>query len=254
LGAVIDFRWVEPTELLISDAYQRSLSKRSLSLIKRIVSAWDWRKFKPPIVAQTRAGLEVIDGQHTSIAAASHPDVAKIPVMIVKAEDLEERAAAFIGHNVDRVPITPMQLHHAAVTAGDVDARAVAEVCRDAGVRVLRHPPANGAYAVGDTLAVTAIHRLVSRRGVRGATVVLRALSAAECAPVSASEIKALEMLLFDDEFSGSIDIGAIENTIAALGGRAELEARRYASTHGVPYWKALGITIFRNRRVIRRA
>jgi hypothetical protein len=42
------------------------------------VANWDWRRFKPPVVARTATGLEVIDGQHTAIAAASHPDVLQI--------------------------------------------------------------------------------------------------------------------------------------------------------------------------------
>lgn len=80
----------------------------------------------------------MIDGQHTAIAAASHPDIALIPVMVVEAVDQAERAGAFIGHNRDRLNITPMQMHYAAVAAGDEDALTVEQVCARAGVKILR--------------------------------------------------------------------------------------------------------------------
>ena len=44
---------IKPTELLVDDAYQRNLSDKSLALIRRIVSGWDWRRFKPPVAAWT---------------------------------------------------------------------------------------------------------------------------------------------------------------------------------------------------------
>src|SRR6185437_3072554 len=110
--------WMAPTDLLVDDAYQRGLGPKSVDLIRRIVEHWDWRRFKPPIVAWTEAGFEVIDGQHTAIAAASRPDIAKIPVMVVVATAMTDRAQAFVGHNRDRLNVSPMQLHHAMVAAG----------------------------------------------------------------------------------------------------------------------------------------
>jgi len=69
------------------------------------VAGWDWAKFKAPVAVMTDAGLELIDGQHTAIAAATHPEIATIPVMIVDVDKRAERAAAFIGHNRDRVAV-----------------------------------------------------------------------------------------------------------------------------------------------------
>src|SRR5690348_4235835 len=94
-----NFEWVEPKTLLVEDKYQRQLSKESITLIRRIISGWDWAKFKPPIVAPTNDGLEVIDGQHTAIAAASHPGIERIPVMVIDAAAMEDRARAFVAHN-----------------------------------------------------------------------------------------------------------------------------------------------------------
>lgn len=79
------FQWVAPTSLLVDEVYQRNLSRGSIELIRKIVARWDWNRFKPPVVAMTDEGLEVIDGQHTAIAAATHPEITEIPVMLAEA-------------------------------------------------------------------------------------------------------------------------------------------------------------------------
>jgi hypothetical protein len=123
------FEWLDPGTLLIDDDYQRDSSERSLKLVRKIVNGWDWAKFKPPVGVMVEAGIELIDGQHTAIGAATHPDIEKIPVMIVDVQEQAERASAFIGHNRDRVAVTASQLHIAAVAAGDPEAQAIVRVC-----------------------------------------------------------------------------------------------------------------------------
>jgi hypothetical protein len=242
------FEWVDPKALLIDGSYQRRMSPRSVALIDKIISSWDWRHFKPPIVAPTEHGLEVIDGQHTAIAAASHPDIDKIPVMRVVAPERAHRAGAFIGHNKDRIAITSLQLFHAALTAGEPAALEVAEACAAAGVRILKYPPPKGEYGVGDTLAVTAIRKLAASRRVEGAYRVLKVLRSAELTPISAGAIKAVEMLLFDPEFSGQIREETITAAFYNHADRFMHEAGVFASTHRVPHWRALGLVIFRAR------
>ncbi len=249
LGATPTVQWVSPTELFVDETYQRNLSKRSIMLIRRIVGAWDWRRFKPPIVAQTDAGFEVIDGQHTAIAAATHPNIDRLPVMVVNASERATRAGAFIGHNRDRIAITSTQMYFAALTAGDEDAMTIEQVCQRARVTVLKYPPPNGYFEPGQTVAVTAIARLVERRGAMRARQVLEVLTQADAAPVGAAGIRATELLLFDGEFAGQIEPGEITMTLMALGESAEHEARLFAVTHKVPYWRALASVLFRRRR-----
>ncbi|MFC6049665.1 hypothetical protein ACFPYM_17710, partial [Methylobacterium hispanicum] len=151
------FELVDPRDLWVDERYQRGLSERSFSLIRRILRIFDWRRFKPPVVTRTPEGhLHVIDGQHTAISAASHPKVLRIPVMVVEAADMASRAQAFIGHNKDRVAVTPMQIFHASLAAGDQEAAVVARTVAKAGARILRCPPRNGAYEVGDIVSVRA--------------------------------------------------------------------------------------------------
>ncbi|AFL51395.1 hypothetical protein [Sinorhizobium fredii] len=112
--------------------------------IRRIIESFDWAKFKPPICNYAEQGgetvLKVLVGQHTAIAAASNPHVSRIPVMIVEAEDTVAQAKAFIGQNTERLGVTKLQLHQAALAAADEDAQTLELVCQRAGVTVLKRP------------------------------------------------------------------------------------------------------------------
>lgn len=251
--ATPEFRWVEPSELLVDEAYQRTLSERSVTLIRKIVGEWDWARFKPPVVAQTDAGLEVIDGQHTAIAAVSHPDITTIPVMVIRAAEVADRAKAFVGHNRDRITLTPVQIHFANVSAGDEDAVTIQQVCERAGIRLLRYPPGGGAFQPGDTLAVSSIRGLINRRGAMGARRVLEILGQAKCAPVSAGGIKAVEVLLFDPEFKGQVDGPYITSVLLLMGPAVEQEAKVFAAAHNVPIWRGLAVVLFKGARRGRR-
>jgi hypothetical protein len=248
------FEWVQPSDLLVDEGYQRNLSERSVKLIRKICGAWDWRRFKPPVCARTDRGLEVIDGQHTAIAACSHPLVDQIPVMVVEAASRSDRAQSFIGHNRDRLNITPMQMHYAAAAAGDEDSQTINQVCERAGVKVLKATAGNGLWKIGETVAIKAIGALINRRGVVRARQVLEILVQGRCAPVAAGQIRAVEILLFDEEYREDIDAERIVNALLALGDDADREAAVFAAAHRVPLFKALAIVLFRkgNRRARR--
>jgi hypothetical protein len=247
------FEDVDPTTLLVDEVYQRKLSERSVSLIRKMVGTWDWRKFQPPTVAKTDAGLMVLDGQHTAIAAASHPMISKIKVKVVAAPDVQAQAKAFVGLNRDRINLTTTQMHQAAVAAGDEDALTIKQVCERAGVRVLNCPPGGGAFKPGDTMAVTAIGALISRRGAKGAREVLEVLANARCAPVSQSGIRAVECLLYDPEYAGQVLAPDITSALLKLGQAADQEARVFAAAHNVQIWRALTVVLFKGARRGRR-
>lgn len=187
-------RWAVPAELLVEEVYQRGLGAKSIALIRRIVAAWDWSRMKPPICAELPGGkLAVIDGQHTAIAAASHGGIAKIPVMVVPCIDLAARAAAFVGHNRDRLGLTPYAVHRAEVAAGEATALRIEQACRQAGARIVG-PQAQ--FRVGDTMAVQFVRQLVVAGGIGAAARVLKLLVAAGRAPLAALELKAASVLL----------------------------------------------------------
>lgn len=250
------FETVDPCTLHVDGRYQRSIGERGLRQIRRIIENFDWTRFKAPTCcyAETEEGatvLFVLDGQHTAIACASHPGIKAIPVQIVEAADVETQASAFIGLNKDRLNVTPLQLHHAALAAGDEDALTVEQVCERAGIRVLHTKPAGGEYQPRDTIAVTALASLVDRRGAMRARQILEVLANAELAPIKAPDIKAAELLLTDPEYCDSI---AAEDLTIAVSGSFEDEAKLFAATHKIPVWKALASVWFRNTKKRRRA
>ena len=254
------FERVNPADLLVDETYQRDLSPKSIALIQKIVSEWDWRRFKPPVVAFADGGLQVIDGQHTAIAAASHPDIEAIPVMVVEAPELQSRALAFIGHNRDRLQVTAMQLHHAAVAAGEDSAVTVEQVCARAGVILVRSAYGGRQWKAGETTAINAVRALTEKRGAQRARQILDALVQAGLAPILTHHIKAAEMLFSQADYAEQLEVigdgGAADlaQAIKALGDGADKEARVFAAAQCVPYWRALGVIWFRKCRKRRKA
>jgi hypothetical protein len=243
------FRTVDPRDLLVDEVYQRGLSEQSIALIRRIVGQWSWRAFKPPVVTDTGDGLHVIDGQHTAIAAATHPDIEAIPVMVVATARREDRADAFVRHNRDRLRIHGTQLHYALVAAGDEDALTIQQVCERAGARVLKVRPALDRYQVGDTLAIEVLRKLVQRRHAAGARRVVQVCVEARMAPISAAALRAVEVLLFDPEYTSAVAPEDIATTLRELGSEADRRAALFAAEHRVPIWRGLVITLFRGTR-----
>lgn len=249
----IRFDTLDPTALVVDESYQRSLSERSVRMIRRMVQCWDWRAFKPPVVVGIEGGtFEVLDGQHTAIAAATHPGIAAIPVMIVEGASTPDRAAAFVRHNRDRIAVTGMQLHHALVAAEDEDALTIAQVCERAGVRLLALPPSYGRFAVGDTMAIASIRALVNRRYAKGARAVLDICARGMMAPVTADAIKAVEMILFGPEHGGQVTAEQLALTIRRLGDDALRQAKLHAAEHRVPIWRGLVVVLFRHSQKVR--
>lgn len=243
--------WMAPDDLLIDAAYQRDLSPKSIDLIRRIAERWDWRRFKPPIVAWTERGFEIIDGQHTAIGAATR-GIDKIPVLVVEAAALTDRASAFVGHNQDRLTITAVQMHQAKIAAGDEDALTAQQVIEKAGAKLVISAYGARGWKPGETVAITTIDQLARKRGAMRARQVIELLVKARAAPVSAAAIKAVDMLMFKPEFA-EIDLEHLPAAIIQAGD-VEKEAKLDAKTHCIPAWEAMGRIWFRKCRKSRRA
>lgn len=254
-GSVPTFALMAPAELSIDENYQRGLSERSVKLISKIVAGWDWSRFKPPIVVNVDGEWHVIDGQHTAIAAATHGAIEKIPVVVVDVREATKRANAFVGHNRDRLAVTPLQVFHAAVAAGDEEALTVVQVCERAKVRLLQAPPHDGRYAVGDTMALSTIKRLIDKRGAMAARQTLDVLVSARSAPLSADMIKAVAELMHGDAYRGMFDPDDLSSVIRGAE-RLDDETTQLAAARKLPRWRAFVIVIanMRTRRGSRTA
>jgi hypothetical protein len=182
--------WVKPTDILVDEQYQRDMeTRRSLALIGRIVKQFAWSKYKPPICVEVDQGYHCINGQHTATAAATLK-IAEIPIFVVLAETLHERADAFVAHNRDQVALTPIHIFRARVAAGDELALDVKNVCARAGVKVVQNTQNP---KVAECASISKLQYLVKRQGVVRARQILEVLVKGQRAPISSHEIDAME-------------------------------------------------------------
>lgn len=235
LGPRPEIRWVAPTSLLVDETYQRNLSKSSMELLRKAVREFAWAKMKIPNVVEVRGKLHMIDGQHTAIAAAT-VRAAEIPVFIVIAAEIADRANAFVGLNTDRVTVSKFNLHRAQVAAGDPHSIGVDEVCRRSGVRLRAAINQSSLVAEGDTVAVGVIRSAVKKHGVDRAAKGLAILVKAKRAPISAAEILAIMAVLE----SPDIDIVQLTRIIRIEGDAGLISAQTQAKVTRAPVWRAL--------------
>ncbi|HWT64445.1 MAG TPA: hypothetical protein VN150_17885 [Ochrobactrum sp.] len=172
--------------------------------------------------------------------------------MIVEAADLEAQAKAFIGQNTDRLQVTKLQLHQAALIAGNEDALDIQKVCERAGVRLLLAN--NGKYEAGDTVAISAVSAVVKKYTAVNARKMLEVLANASLAPISTPHIRAVEHLMTAPDYADQFDPEDLTAAIISLGAKADADAKLLAISHKVPHWKALAVTWFKGTKKRKKA
>lgn len=237
LGPKPELLWVAPTDLWVDPTYQREMSDRSHKLLKRVVKQFSWSRMKPPIGARAADGqIHLIDGQHTAIAAATLK-IPAIPVFIVAAQALHERARSFVAHNTDRVAVQPMAVYKALVAAGDPEALVCDAVIRKAGVRFRVLNQVNDAR-VGDCSCFTLVQNMVKTHGPMRARVVLETLVKAELAPISGHDLRAAVFLLWQEE--PRIDPAVLAEVIRRDAETGLMSAQMRAKQAHMVLWRAL--------------
>jgi hypothetical protein len=138
-----DLYWLPVDKLDVDPAYQRTLdTKASQKLIQKIADTFRWISFQA--ILATPQGPKgdrrwlIIDGQHR-VAAARLREIEHIPAVVVAEASQAEQAAAFVGANRDRVPVSAQALFHARLVAGDDECRDIAQICATAGIQLYRH-------------------------------------------------------------------------------------------------------------------
>ena len=209
-GTPPTIEYVKPADLYIEESYQRDMtSEGSTALVRKIISDFRWSHFKPPICVHVKDpdALVVIDGQHTATAAASNPNIDLLPVIVVDASELSERAAAFVGHNRERLALTPMAIYRGELAAGDEIAVRVDAACRAAGASVLLKPMnLRDKAEVGATMAVGALRSIAKVNGQDILTRILRLLVKAGRGPIKSQEIRAVQRILLRSDRPGLDD------------------------------------------------
>lgn len=235
LGPKPTLEWVSPEQLYVDATYQRDLSRRSVALINGMIKSFAWNRMKPPIVVRTGGKLHVIDGQHTAIVAATLR-IPLVPVFIVRAEAVDERARAFVGHNTDRITVSSIDVYKALVASGDPKAKEVELAMKQAGV-TLRIVNQSSAINVGDTMAIGTIKRIIKASGFGHAVKVMTVLVDAKRAPIVAAELLAVHELLRQ---SAIIPKQTLARVIRVDGPEGMIAAAVHAKQAKKPLWKAL--------------
>lgn len=141
LGRMPVLQHLRPSELLIDEAYQRSLDAGpSQTLIRKIAQHWNWDLFQSLVVARRDNGdLYVIDGQHRLAAARLRGDIAQLPAVVVQYANREDEAASFVHLNQQRRPLSKLDIFKAAVASGDSEATAIVNALSSAGLSIAPH-------------------------------------------------------------------------------------------------------------------
>lgn len=191
---------LRPTDLWIDGAYQRDLTRASIKLIMRIIENFTWQKYKSPVVTKDVEGRYIIiDGQHTSIACATHPEIDKIPCMFVPIETVEKQALAFIAHNMENVRVQSLDLFHARLTAGDENAIIVQEVLNKYNIAILRHVPGQKiAYEINQTMATATLEKLLKKHGRARFNEIVNITAQCNFKPIRADHFQAIANVLYE--------------------------------------------------------
>lgn len=224
--------------LVVDDTYQRPITPQGRSNILRIIESFDWRKFAPVIVVPVDDGnYAIIDGQHRATAALMHPKVDLVPCMVIEATT-QEAAACFAAINGAVTSMQLGQMFHARVASGEMFAVAISDLCRRAGVRILKAKAGADDYQVGDTLAVGSIEQMVKKHGESAVEIALTAITnGGNAGLLRADVIKAVTLCVVENAASE-------ETAIAVLGALSLREmltaANRASIADKKPLWTHL--------------
>ncbi len=174
-GPVPELKWIEISSLRIDPRYQRDIVRKGRTNVHSIAREFDWTKFAPVVVAAMPDGLyAIVDGQHRTTAAALCGIMA-VPCAIIQATP-GEQAAAFAAINGNVTQMSSLQLHTAAVAAGDATAKKLNIAVGAAGVKILRYPVPSNLMGQGETLAVGALRQCMNQYGGSVLTNTLKCL------------------------------------------------------------------------------
>lgn len=227
------------SQLVVNEDYQRGISKASLSRIRKMAKEWNWNSYKAVSVAKTDNPnlFEVVDGQHTAIAAATNGNVHILPCLLMSADTLSEKAQGYVGINTHKVALTPANIYKAKVAAEDPVAVVVDAALNAVGCRVLDMPPTKGVYAPGDTMAVGTLMSIAQTRGGDRLQTLLEMCRGSGCCPISAKMLKALNLALPLEPKACAVAKPALVKIINGQGAaRLEMIANARTSAGGRDY------------------
>lgn len=172
-------QWLRIEDLVIDEAYQRSLQRGNWAVIRRIAANFRWSRFSPVFVAPVEGGAyAIIDGQHRCHAAllCGHSEV---PCQIVPM-DGREQAEAFAAVNGMVTKITTWNLYKASLAAGEEWAVRCDRMARSAGCEIMTANKSHWSKKPGEIYGVKSFRNLVQGRDEETVVEALRFLRRCE--------------------------------------------------------------------------
>lgn len=157
-------QYLSISDLVIDVEYQREITPQGRKNVRRIAAEFDWSMFAPVVVAPAGSDrFAIVDGQHRT-TAAKLCGIDKVPCAIIDVgQAIQARSFKAINGNVTRMHT--IHLHHASVAAGDDKALRISDVCKKAGVTIVRNPTQATRLDVGETVVVATIAKAIERFG-----------------------------------------------------------------------------------------
>lgn len=250
-----DVRMVRVEDMLVEGSYQRNLSSKSMTLIRQIVTGWDWLRFKPPIVADAGNGkFFVIDGQHTAIGAVSHPQITALPCVVVDAASVDLRAMSFVSHNRDRIAMTEFEVFHGEVVAGVPESVALQRIISAAGARVPRYRPPQKSVKSGDVTAIRDAKSVLLQHGEDGLRRVVSIAHDGGAVPIARTIVRGVALVLFGGmarDFKPSVTDADVVTAVKEFD-NVELASARFGAANNMQRYRACATLIvnkIRDRR-----
>jgi hypothetical protein len=170
-GRVGTFTMLPISQLVVDDAYQRTISSSSARNIRRICRNFDWSKFLPVIVTKDGGKYSIVDGQHRATAALTL-GITEVPCYVLGCTP-SEAAAAFAAINGNVTPMQTIDIWFAELAAGDPSAVLLKGVLDAAGVTVTRK---KDGYIAGETRSIGVLRRALQFYGEAILTTILQCI------------------------------------------------------------------------------
>ena len=242
-----NLKWLPLDELYVDRTYQRDLDAAH---VQKILAKFNWRFFQAITVTNTEDGYAVIDGQHRVTAALAHPDIKKVPCLVVEAASVTEQAEGFIVMNKTQRRITPVEMYWAALSAGLPEYLKMEAMLDRVGVEVYG-TSGYGVLPPKTTVAVNTILKLLNRHGPEHIEAALRVIVTAWPETTGAVVTRIIETM------ENLLRRGAVDEVTAIKGLRiwepAKLVARSrvVATEKEIKTTEAVAITLFGERMAV---
>lgn len=168
-----DNRKIPVEELNISDAYQRTIVP---ARVNRIAKHLDQDAFGSLTVGRRRDGSHwVVDGMQR-LTAARKLGIAAVPCDVFESEGQEHEARVFRLKNRERTNVSATALFKAQLTEGDRQSLEIAEVVKNAGLKIRLDLSSSGGHGWPYIKAIKALERSFCRVGAEGLSSALAIL------------------------------------------------------------------------------